>query len=173
MQTLLFSALLCGSAAAQLSVTTIGAKEAAKCFQNATDEFATDTSPCDAALDDRTTIRQDEKKTLVNRGVIHNRNGDVQLAINDFDAALKIDGELAEAFLNRGNSYFRARRFDDALSDYSHALELNVSKPWAAWYNIGLVHSVKKDKEKARAAYQKALELNPDFIMAREKLAVL
>lgn len=102
--------------------------------------------------------------------MIYNRAGALDAAIADFNAALDIDDDLAEAFLNRGNSYFLMSRFDDALADYHRALELDVSKPWAAWYNIGLVYAAKKQPDKAREAYEKALEINPNFMLARDKV---
>jgi len=166
----LFPVAFLFSAAAQMSVTTIGATDAADCYKNAQNDFENDTGPCDAALKDRNTTRRDRMKTHVNRGIIHNRNGDLAAARADFDAAIEMDGALAEAYLNRGNTHFHGARYDEALADYEHSLTLGVQKPWAAWYNIGLVYDAKKDVEKAREAYEKALELNPNFTLARQKL---
>lgn len=157
-------------AAAQMSVTTIGAADGAQCYDNARNDFAKDTDPCDRAIRDGITTRRDKMKTHVNRGIIHNRNGDLTAAVADFNAAIAMDDNIAEAYLNRGNSYYLSARYDDAIADYEHSLALGVNKPWAAWYNIGLVYDVKKDAEKARAAYENALKLNPDFTLARLKL---
>ena len=84
-------------ASAQMSVTTIGASDATECFQHANNDLETSTAPCDIALRDSSTTRQDRKKTLVNRGIIHNRNGAMVLAFTDFDAALEIDDDLARS----------------------------------------------------------------------------
>lgn len=168
--TVLFILLSATPAAAQMAVTTIGATDAAACYQNANNDFARDTQPCDDALRDGNTTRRDKMKTYVNRGIIHNRNGDLQAALDDFDNALAMKSDLAEAYLNRGNSYFLASQYDSALSDYERALALDVHKPWAAWYNIGLVYDAKKQPDDARAAYEKALELNPNFSLAQAKL---
>ncbi len=156
--------------AAQMSVTTLGATDAASCFENARDDFARDTGPCDDALDDAATTRTDRKKSFVNRGIIRNRIGDLELARADFDAALDIDSALGEAYLNRGNSHYLAKNYDDALSDYERSLELDVAKPWAAWYNIGLAYEAKGLAEEAKEAYQAALNLNPNFTQAQMKL---
>jgi len=156
--------------AAQMAVTTLGETDAADCYQNANDSLTSDTSPCDRALKDPQTTRTDRLKTLVNRGVIYNRNGAVQSALDDFNAALEIDDQAAEAYLNRGNSLFLKGHLDDALGDYERSLELEVKEPWAAWYNIGLVHDVRENKEEARKAYEMALALNPDFLLAQQKL---
>ncbi len=153
-----------------MAVTTIGATDAAACFENARDDFSENVRPCDRALDDRAMSRSDRKKTLVNRGLIYNRRGDYSAALQDFNTAIEIDEDIAEAYLNRGNTWFFTGRLDDALADYEEALTRGVAKPWAAWYNIGLVHDARDETEKAQAAYRKSLELNPDFYLAQQKV---
>jgi len=165
--------LTVSGAHAQMSVSTFGATDAAACYENAASEWSRDTDPCDAALKGGGMTRADRYKTLVNRGIIHNRNGDVHAAVDDFNAALEIDSRVGEAYLNRGNSYYLSGQFDAALADYDAALANNVNKPWAAWYNIGLAYEAKNDKVKAREAYAKALDLNPSFSPAQIKLANL
>lgn len=157
------------AARAQMSISTFGATDAVLCYEDARDDFSQDTTSCDEALRTDMTA-EDEKKTLVNRGIIFNRAGRLNEAISDFNTALDIDAGLAEAYLNRGNSFFLGGRYDDALKDYEDSLRYGISKPWAAWYNIGLARAAKKDAAGAREAYLKALELNPDFTAARDKL---
>ena len=161
---------ICGVASAQMSVTTIGATDAVACYENARDDFSRDTSVCDKALKDNAISRSDRKKTLVNRGIIFNRAGEVGAAIDDFNEALDLDGALGEAYLNRGNSYYLMQRYNEALADYQKALDYDLTKPWAAWYNIGLAYDAQKMPAKAREAYRTALDLNPDFSQARQKL---
>lgn len=164
------AAVLAGQAGAQMSVTTIGATDAVSCYNNAQDDFSKDTDACDKALADGRMNQTDRKKTLVNRGVIRNRAGALAEAKADFNAALAIDEALGEAYLNRGNSHYLERQFNAALADYQRALEAGVNKPWAAWYNIGLVYQAQNKQDEARAAFEKALELNPDFSQAKQKL---
>ncbi|MEM9495827.1 MAG: tetratricopeptide repeat protein [Pseudomonadota bacterium] len=159
------------AALAQLSVTTIGATEARACYENAANALSTDTGPCDTALRNRATTRDDRLKTLVNRGVILNRAENMDAALDDFNAALAMDGDSAEAYLNRGNAWFRLLRYEDALTDYQSALDYEISKPWVAWYNIGLVFEATKKPEAARDAFERAAALNPDFALAAAKLA--
>jgi tetratricopeptide (TPR) repeat protein len=166
------AALFAAPASAQMAVSTFGATDAVLCYEAAASDFGRETEPCDAALRGALSP-SDRKKTLVNRGIIHNRNGELPAALEDFNEALDIDSGLAEAFLNRGNTYYLNGSNDAAISDYQRSLDLGVNKPWAAWYNIGLAYESKQDRAKAREAYEKALELNPDFSLAQSKLAGL
>jgi len=157
-------------AAAQMSVTTLGATDAQLCFDAARDDFAKSTKECDQALDRGGLSRRDEIATRINRGVLLNRSGRIDEALADFDYALEQDPELAEAYLNRGNSYYLQRRFDEALADYEASLRYGLGKADIAWYNIGLAHEAKKDPVKAKEAYRTALQINPHFGPALKKI---
>ncbi|MCA8888382.1 MAG: tetratricopeptide repeat protein [Parvularculaceae bacterium] len=160
-------------AAAQMAITTFGATDAVQCFENARDDFSSDSGPCDRALDDAALTGLDEMRTRVNRGVIYNRTGELAAAIEDFDAALAMDDAAGEAWLNRGNSYFLMGDLDQALADYETALENDVSQPWSAWYNVGLVYLRRNEADKARAAFEKSLQLNPGFAPSQAELEEL
>jgi tetratricopeptide (TPR) repeat protein len=164
--------LAAGTAAAQLAVTTFGATDAQQCYENARDDFSRDSDPCDEALKGALSS-VDKKKTLVNRGIILNRDGSLDEAMRDFNLAIAIDSSLGEAFLNRGNTQLLSGAPDAALADYQKAIALDVNKPWAAWYNMGLAYEYKGDKARAREAYEKAVEINPDFSQAQSKIASL
>lgn len=162
-----------GAALALDPVTVFGSTDAQECYFTARNGISTDTDECDMALRASKLSPREYRATLVNRGIIHNRGGRLELALKDFNEALEGDPDLAEARLNRGNSYFLARRFKDALTEYEAALADDVDDPHLAWYNIGLVHQALKDTEAAIIAYRKCLEIEPDFKRASEKLALL
>lgn len=163
---------LAAPAAAQMSVTTIGASDAQLCFDAARDPMTRSTNDCDEALERGGLSRRDEIATRVNRGVLLNRNGRIDEALADFDYALGRDSTLAEAYLNRGNSYYFQRRYDDAIADYEASLRYELGKAHIAWYNIGLAYEAKKETVKARDAYRTALEIKPDFGPALDKIGV-
>jgi tetratricopeptide (TPR) repeat protein len=79
------------------------------------------------------------------------------------NAELKATLEAGIAASNAGND-------DEAIEKFSHATEL---KPdcFDCFYNIGFLHSKKKDYDKAEAAYKKAIELKPDYSDAYNGLA--
>ncbi len=158
------------AANAQMSVSTFGATDAQLCFRAAADEFVSDTDDCDEALRGGTLTARDRMATYVNRGIILNREGRLDEALADFNKALERDGELAEAFLNRGNTYFLMRQYDDAIADYEASLKYGLEKAHVAWYNIGLAYEAKRENMKAIEAFNASLAINPDFGPAQKKL---
>lgn len=175
MRTLLLWAAMTAAApaAAQMSVTTFGATDAQGCYEDARSDSATAVDRCDAALRGQSLTKRDRIATLVNRGIIHNRGKRLDAALSDFNAALDADPSLGEAWLNRGNTQFLRGQYGLAIADYEKSLETDLSKPWVAWYNIGLAREAQKDARGARTAYERALELNPGFSLAKQKLGLV
>jgi len=159
-------------ALAQMSVTTFGATDAQLCYQAAADNFAANTDDCDEAIKGGRLTKRDRIATYVNRGIILNREGRLSEALADFDRAIDENDKLAEAFLNRGNTYYLMRRYDEAIEDYRLSLRHDLAQAHVAWYNIGLAQEAKKDVVKAKESYRTALELSPDFGPARKKLGL-
>jgi len=79
------------------------------------------------------------------------------------NAELKSTLEAGIAASNAGND-------EEAIAKFTHATEL---KPDCAdcFYNIGFLHSKKKEYDKAEAAYKKAIELKADYSDAYNGLA--
>ncbi len=159
-----------GAAHAQMSVSTFGATDARLCYEQAAEATVASTDDCDKALREAGLTKRDRIATLVNRGIILNRAGRFDEALADFGKALDSDAGLAEAYLNRGNTYFLMRRYDEAIVDYERSLDNGLGKSHVAWYNIGLAHEAKKDAVKAREAYRTSLSIAPDFGPAQKKL---
>ena len=67
-----------------------------------------------------------------NRGTLHGRLGNLDLALADFTAAIDARSDLGEAYLNRGKVYQLQRRFSESLEDYERAAEFlpNVAEPF-------------------------------------------
>lgn len=167
---LLLTTLGAMSAAAQVAVTTLGATEAQACFRAAADGVSTDTSHCDQALRDPDILQRDRQATLVNRGIVLNRAGRPADALAGFDSALATDPMLAEAWLNRGNSHYLIGQPGVAMADYRQSLALGIRRDHVAWYNIGLVHQARGEANDATRAWLQAVERNPGFTLAAERL---
>ena len=87
-------------------------------------------------------------------------NNEYQLAINDYDIAIKNIPDEIEAYTGKGFCLFKLEKYDDALSCYQKAVELDNNSFWA-FYNRGeLFYHLKKVNE-ALQDLNKALELRP------------
>lgn len=152
------------------AMSVIGTSESVKCFETA-DAGIPDPRPCDRALAEEDLLVRDRVATLVNRGIIYNLASKYDRAIADFEAALAIDVSTAEAYLNRGNSRFYQGRLNDAVTDYSRAIDLKIDRLAIAHYDRAIAFASLGKFAEAKADLEAALAIDPDFQLASEKLA--
>jgi len=125
---------------------------------------------CSVALETQPLMRRDRAGTLVNRGVIHLRRGSYEDARKDFDAALKLEPQLGEAFVNRGASFIAQHRFREGVVEIDKGLRFGADEPEKAYFNRALAWEGLDDMKAAWLDYQKALELRPDWDAPRREL---
>lgn len=131
----------------------------------------TDLAACDRALEYVHLKRSDRAATYVNRGILLAQLGEYQDALNDYNEALRIDAQLAQAWNGKGNLYYLAERYDAAIAAFERALELDLPERHVAYYNLGLVYESTGDEAAAARSYNMALELMPGWAPALDKLA--
>ena len=64
------------------------------------------------------------RRAVNNRGNAYYAKGQFNRAIKDYDNAIRLQPDLAEAFSNRGNVYRKKGQFDRAIKDYDTAIHL-------------------------------------------------
>jgi tetratricopeptide (TPR) repeat protein len=101
----------------------------------------------------------------VERGIEYYKQEQDEEAINEFNKAIEIDPNCAEAYYNRG----KAEEFDyadQAIADYSKAIKLNPN--YVEAYNWrGMAYELdKKNYDQAIADFTRAIEINPNYINA-------
>lgn len=163
---------LCCALPARAAVSVLGLGDAARCYKAA--EFADDAriglTACEAALKDTALPLSDRAATFVNRGILKSLTGDLQSAIADYEASLRLDENLAEAYVNRGNALNSLKRYTEALADLTRAIELGAHRPAIAYYDRALVKEALGNLRGAYDDFRKALELEPDFKLADTQL---
>ena len=85
--------------------------------------------------------------------------------------ALAIDPEYAEAYYNMGQAHLRQQRFAEARTYFIESLRRKPEDVYTNYY-MGLLHARDGDFEQAAQVLERAVEGDPDFLDARQKLAV-
>ena len=148
------------------SVQTMGGGYAKSCYTAAESRFVSQRNidDCNLALAEEALPVQDRVATLVNRGILYLRRRDVAHADADFDAALRIDPNQAEAWLNKAIVRARFGKSTDALPHVAKALETGTRKPALAYFVRAMAY---EDIGNLRAAYadlQRAHQLDPNWV---------
>jgi tetratricopeptide (TPR) repeat protein len=101
---------------------------------------------------------------------IYNKAGIAELLMQryreagrDFERAIHLDRQYADAVNNLGVIYYEAKKYGKALKQYAKAIRLRPDSA-SFFSNRGAAYFGKKEFEKASEAYSKALQLDPDIL---------
>ena len=95
------------------------------------------------------------------RGSVLGRAGRNQEALADFDRAIAIDANYAQAYANRGQVHRQMNRLDLALADYNKALALDQNYA-AAYLGRGQVYRAQGRALDALNDYNRAIQMTPE-----------
>jgi tetratricopeptide (TPR) repeat protein len=104
---------------------------------------------------------------IIKRGVDAASTGDSDQALADFNEAVRLKPDNAEAYMNRGNIHSSIGNPDQAMADYNKAISLRPDFA-AAYVNRGNLYEKQKDYAHARKDWEQALHLDPKMLFARE-----
>jgi tetratricopeptide (TPR) repeat protein len=103
--------------------------------------------------------RTAEFSACMERGAAWHEQGQIDRAIAEYDAALRIDPKSAEAYSSRGDAWRDNEDLDKAVADYTASLQLAADA--AVYLNRGLIWHDRGEYEKAIADFGAALPLDP------------
>ena len=135
---------------------------------------------CDRAIASGQFTGLDLAKLHTSRGVERKRIGDLDGAIADYDAAIKLNPKDFFAYNNRGNTWRDKGDLERAIADYGEAIRLDPDYA-TPYINRGLLYERLKDVARARADFNAALKTPPQKYnnsrgahqMAKQRLAAL
>lgn len=93
-----------------------------------------------------------------NRGIAHRDKGNLNLAIADFNEAIRLEPEAAGAYDNRGQARHATGDAEGALTDYAEAIRL-LPTFYDAYFHRALAWEKKRNDTAAIADYQEYLRL--------------
>ena len=160
------AALLATSTSPAISATlALGSTFAESCYHSAEARIATSRTieVCDRALADEGLGLEDRVSTHVNRGILYLIKGRYTKANSDFDAALKLDHDTPDAWLNKGIAHLKAGDSREAMKLAQKALDLKVGNQALAYYVRGLAHEDTGDLASAYSDLVRARQLAPKW----------
>ncbi len=101
----------------------------------------------------------------VNRGSLYYNQQKYELALSDWNKAIDINPNFADAYYNRGLLYSDQQKYELALADYSKAIDINPNFA-DAYYNRGNLYSDLQKYDLALSDYSKAIDINPNYANA-------
>ncbi len=162
------------AAPASASIMVLGNSDARMCFLAADSPMlpmARDVRRCDDALTRANISAYEVVATHVNRGILRLRRGQVDLAIDDFDRAIELDPNQAEAYLNKGAALLRRENAGEAMSLFTMALERNTTRPALAHYGRAIANETLGNLGAAYRDYTAASRIDPEWNQPRQELA--
>ncbi|MEA5619449.1 tetratricopeptide repeat protein [Cronbergia sp. UHCC 0137] len=100
-----------------------------------------------------------------NRGIDKYNSGDKQGAIADYNEAIRLNPDDADAYNNRGNAKSDLGDKQGAIADYNEAIRIKPDDDYA-YYNRGNAKDDLGDRQGAITDYNEAIRLKPDFANA-------
>jgi len=154
------------------TVITVGSGRAHDCFLRAKSGMAPRESVelCSTALQIEPLSRKDRAGTYDNRGVILDVLGRSDEAAKDFHDAIALNPELGDAYVNLGSMLIKRGEHQAALEQINTGINLGMSFPHIGYYDRAVAEQMLGRYKEAYYDYKKVLELEPNFIMASERL---
>src|SRR6478672_55142 len=153
------------TSSASAAVQTLGGPLAKVCYNNALAgdgrSFAID--GCTRALEEEALPAPDKAATYVNRGIVYMSGGRYALADADFDAALCINEDLSDGWLNKGFLRIRQGNGREALPLIQKGIDKGAGNQALAIFARGVAYEQMGEFQSAYADLTRARDLEPGW----------
>ena len=167
------AALIVPLAGADSAVFSVGGPLSRLCYEAALnqDDRASALQGCSRALDEEALTTAERAGTFVNRGIIEMLRNQDSAADSDFDAALKLNPNLPDAWLNKG--FLRLRNGDgrDALPLLQQGIDRKPERQALAIFARGVAYEEMGEYNSAYADLRLAHQLEPHWSLPSEYLS--
>ena len=167
------ASLMLPLSATQSAVITVGGPLSRLCYESALthDDRRSALEGCTRALSEEGLSPGDRAGTYVNRGIIRMYQGHVVDADADFDAALALDRDLPDAWLNKGFLRIRSGNGRDALPLLQEGINRKPTRKALAIFARGVAYEQMGEFNSAYLDLKHAHGLEPRWALPSEYLA--
>ena len=102
---------------------------------------------------------------LFTRGIAYDNLGEYDLAIQEYDQAIRLKPSDPRAYYNRGLDYANKSQFERAIQDYDQAVRLDPGNA-NGFVSRGVAYDGLGQYDRAIQDYDQAIRLNPSFALA-------
>lgn len=115
-------------------------------------------------------IYPESTEALYNVGMFHQTREQLNEAMAAYQKINKIDSTWADPYYNQGYIHLLyTGELDSSIYFFEKATNLDPTY-FQAYNNLGLAYETKGDLENAKKSYQRAIEANPEFKLAKDNL---
>ena len=161
------------ASSASAAVYSLGGPLSRLCYESALSQDTRDSSidGCTRALQEEALAPRDEAATLVNRGILYMVRRNDSQADSDFNAAIRRDDALSDAWLNKGFLRLRQGNGRDALPLLQKGIDHGARRQALAIFARGVAYEQMGDYRAAYADLQRAHSLEPGWALPSKYLA--
>ena len=166
-------ALIGPLSAADGAVLTVGGPLSRLCYESALsrDGRSLAVEGCTRALQEEGLLAPDRAATYVNRGILHMVAGHGTLADADFNAALSLDRDLSDAWLNKGFLRIREGKGRDALPLLQQGIDRGVRRQALAYFARGVAYEQMGEFRSAYKDIKRARDMEPGWSLPNQYLS--
>jgi predicted O-linked N-acetylglucosamine transferase (SPINDLY family) len=102
-------------------------------------------------------------------GLALHLKGEYELAIRNYDAAIKINPRYSDAHYNLGNAYRAIGNVDEAILSFKAAISCSHAA-YKSHFNLATIYQERGERELAIDHYKRSLQIKPDYAPAEARL---
>ena len=107
-----------------------------------------------------------------NLGIVYQQMGELDKAIPEFKAAIRIKADFSAAYNNLGKAYGIQGDFEEAIAAFRTSVRIDPNSP-VLHTNLGIVYQQQGKFDSAVSAYKKAIEIDPNYAETYTNLGIV
>lgn len=113
----------------------------------------------------------EDSEVFFNMGIAYKAKGELAKAAAEYERALELTPQYAEALNNLGNIRKDQKMYDEAIAHLESSIKVFPGNP-KTHNNLGTVYAMKGNVNKAALYFAKAVHLQPTYFEARQNLGI-